>query len=190
MLPSDAEIDHRNQNSNRNAIADDGKGVDLWAADTSLSGIVKRYLELSDEEFLRALCGYTDQRVPASIQSLAKEVAGRQLWKRITDCEYEETPKKTVAEAEREMARLQKEFPNVPFRVDAPSSDATKDLDKGAGLLARQRPSGVYALSGTSWEKASPIFEALAKRDRSIVRIFLCKNDKELARKIRFRYTD
>lgn len=174
-----------------NEIAEDGlkQGVDFWP-DKSLSGIVKRYLQLSDEEFLRALCGYTDQNVPPSIQTLAQQVAARQLWKRIADCEYKETPRKTVAEAESEMANRQKEFPGAPLRVDAPSSDATKDLAKGAGLLTRQRPSGVYALSGPSWEEASPIFEALAKRDRSIARIFLCKSDKALASEIRFKYPE
>src|SRR5947208_14617792 len=119
--------------------------------------MVKRYLRLSDEEFLRTLCGYTDQKVPPSIESLAQQVAARQLWKRITDCEYKETPQKTVAEAESERASRQEEFPNAPLRVDAPSSDATKDLAEGAGLLARQSPGGVYALSGTSWDKASQI---------------------------------
>jgi uncharacterized protein len=173
------------------AIAEDGlkQGVDLWP-DKSLSGIVKRYLQLTDEEFLRVLCGDTDQVVPPSIQALAQQVVTRQLWKRVSDCEYKETPKKTVAEAENEMAKRQKDFPDVPLRVDAPSSDATKDLDEGAGLLTRQRPSAVYTLSEQSWEEASPIFDALAKRDRSIARIFLCKSDKALASKIRFKYPD
>jgi len=170
-------------------IAEDGKQrIDLWPRQT-FTDIANRYLAFSDEQFLRILCGDTEQVVPDSVKSLARQVANRQLWKRIVDCEYNKAgPKETREDAKREKANLQTRFPDEPLRLDFADPEATKGLEQGARLLARQRPGGVYALtdSGIAWEDVSPIIQALSKREQAIARIFLCKNDETIARKIRF----
>lgn len=164
-------------------------GIELWS-DTSLDGLAQRYLELSDEYFIKLLSGRTPQTMPGTVSKLMQDVAARRLWKRVIDCEYVNSPEETKASAETEMEALKEEFNNAPLAVDSAGSQATKGLDEGARLLVRGAD-GVYALAPSgSWEDVSPIFAVLSKRDRAVVRVYLCADDEELASKIRFKHPD
>jgi len=146
----------------------------------SVRELVDMYVDLSDERLINVLRG-RDKRWAFEnppVNKLADELFERRLWKRI----YEGADCETV------FVKLQKEFPDCDLKHDHMSNPgATKDLDKGAAILARDK-AGVYCeREQTTWRKVSPLIDALAEREKNICRVFLKSADDEKRKKLRKR---
>ena len=163
-------------------IATIGEGtVDLWQL-SDLTGLVNRYIELTDEHFMKLLRGEArldGVTVPTALQLMARAIGNRQLWKRVYDC-------RDLAEAKRLAAELASDFPDAPLHPDEVSAKATKGLKDGAWVL-RRNADGLYAVSKRSgWTEESHIIAALAHED-SVSRVYLKQPDRALAVAIRNR---
>lgn len=159
------------------------ESVDLFAATSTLDGLVDRYRELSDEAFFKLLLGKNTSWVPADdIREIAEAIQDRQLWKRILD-------PTTETEANAIWSQLQQDLPDDRdrIRVDNTRPRALKDLSKGAPLLVRGR-GGIYEVrEGDLWAEESTIIAALTKADDTFVRIYFDGTDAGAAKRIRDR---
>jgi HD superfamily phosphohydrolase len=152
--------------------------------------LAQKYIALGDDLFISKL---QDPEQSAEIQEVAEQIQNRRLWKRIYDldpCEHlsgNEGDRDTwkIEHAEKILAQLKQDNPNTPLIVDQIPPKATKDLDKGAVLLRRDRE-GIYAAQeGMTWRQASPIIHALEKEEKNIVRIYLLVSNPSLAKTLR-----
>jgi len=154
--------------------------VNLFGEPPSLETLEKRYVELSDEHFMRVLCGDGLQKIPDSAKKLARDIWGRKLWKRILD-------PSDKAVAHRVLEFLQMSFPGSKdlIKEDENRPRALKDLDRGAALLIRNA-GGVYeASTADPWTRKSPIIRALKEADETFVGIYFHSTDGGKAKSIR-----
>jgi hypothetical protein len=160
--------------------------VNIWEG-KSFSAVARMYQGLSDENFLSLLRGEDPkfQKLPTLVTDRATQVSHRELWRSVYECDYRYSAKTTQDEALWVKDQLSKHFAGVEFEYFHVKTDATKDLEGGAGLLSRHTD-GVYLSQGRGlWVKASLIIDALRKRDLAIARVYLCKDDEVLASQVR-----
>ncbi len=157
---------------------------------TSFESLAQAYIALGDELFMARL---QSNDLPEEIRKVAGEIQNRRLWKRIYDldpCERlvgAESDRDTwkFSHAQKILAELKRTDSNLPLFVDKIPPKATKDLDKGAVLLRRDR-NGIYATQeDLMWRQASPIIDALEKEEKNIVRIYLHESNPVLAKSLR-----
>lgn len=136
-----------------------------------LEGIVEEYCSLSDDRFLRMLCGDVDGRLQGAgkIHRVARRIAARELYKRV----FESTP---AISAKSMMEVLSRLHPGTgdSLKIDDSRLEATKDLEKGAVLL-RRGSDGCYVAAKTeeeNWLKASPLIRTLNDEERKISRVY------------------
>ncbi|MEQ9308120.1 MAG: hypothetical protein RLN90_01615 [Balneolaceae bacterium] len=153
------------------------ESIDIFK-EKSLSLILTTYLKLTDKHFVDLLSGEDNKIQNASINEIGKEILNRKLWKRIFDADNEELVDKVYSHINgNEEYRLKK------VQIDP---KATKDLDKGAKILFRDKD-GVYTVSESNWLDHSPMMEALSTEENKIHRIYLKSSDKELAKDLRIK---
>lgn len=145
-----------------------------------LDGLVARYIELTDEYFLRLLRGKEPGPLAgfAPINDLAEAIQNRSLWKRVADCQSEK-------EAKAWESTLAREKPEAKIRLDTLDPEATKDLEKGAAML-RRGEDGIYsAHPAEAWSTGSKIIETLKEEERAIARIYLLECNSQRATELR-----
>lgn len=156
----------------------------------SFQTLSQSYIALGDDLFMSMLQAHEQ---PAGIREVAEQIQNRKLWKRIYDldpCEHltgREADRDTwkFEHARKILDRLLRDSSSLPLFVDKIPPKATKDLDKGAVLLRRDK-SGIYAAQeGLTWRQASPIIHALEKEEKNIVRIYLRDSNSGLAKPLR-----
>lgn len=158
------------------------ESMDLFAGVDTISDLITRYVDLSDEQFFRILLGKTNHKSPLNVSEIASSIVNRQLWKRILD---PTTPQEAVGI----LNSLKTEFSESKdaIQLDESKPKALKDIELGAALLFRNG-SGVYEAGvKRPWRLESEIIEALEKADNASVRIYFESTDSALAKQIRER---
>jgi uncharacterized protein len=144
--------------------------VDAEDVDGSLHRLIDRYVDLSDDQFVRVLRGKVSgyQHLPSEAITLADQIENRVLWKRLY--EGDEQGATYVAAGLRRDASAKGVVEDI--LPDTSKPKATKDLDKGATLLSRDQ-SGFYTpIFERSWYEFSIIIEALRKAEGNIGRVY------------------
>jgi uncharacterized protein len=144
--------------------------IDQSAPAKSFDRITRRYEELSDDQFMRALRGLDPDvpGVPDDVKRLAEMVERRELWKRL----YEGDEDGAAWLAAK--LKSQESDPRVQSGIfqDVSKPKATKDLEKGATLL-RRGADGLYApVFDRGWYRSSIIIEALRRAEGNIGRVY------------------
>jgi uncharacterized protein len=146
----------------------------LFSADSSgtamaFAQVRNRYIDLSDDQFLRVLRGL-DPGYPAMPRAailLADAIERRELWKRLY--ETDEKGAKVVFDNLRASENAEVAS-DLLLRMSEPK--ATKDLDKGATLLARGEDGKYAPLRGHTWYGSSVIIRALSKAEANVGRVY------------------
>jgi HD superfamily phosphohydrolase len=158
-----------------------GKQIDLFKECETMDQIAERYLNLSDEHFVRILQGKEAIAVSDSIAETMRDILQRRLWKRILE------PVGRI-EADEIVSSLREKFSvaGTKIQVDETKPRALKDLSQGAALLLRN-PEGVYVAGRIGpWTDESTIIKALKAADARVFRIYyMDSSDKGLASQIR-----
>lgn len=133
--------------------------------------VASRYLDLSDEQFLRALRGMEQSygEVPENIQLIARQIHERRVWKRL----YEGDEDGATFVRDALLATEGATLGGSGLAVDVSKPGATKDLDGGAAMLSRL-DGGIYRVDASrNWYQSSLIIAALKKAVGNIGRVYL-----------------
>ena len=153
-------------------IARSAESENIFEGVSDTTALEQRYVDLSDEQFLREL-----EQLPGEIPAMSRAIRDRQLWKRVTDCYSSD-------ESERVTERLKGIHPELDLFADTVEAKATDKLETGAPLLVRDQR-GVYSIKSVrGWLEESKIMAALRAEDR-VSRVYLRSDDSKTASKLR-----
>jgi hypothetical protein len=127
------------------------------------------------------LCNEVSERqMPNEIYSLARLVRDRKLWRRVEDFRESGVP----SEKQESFFEKLKTITAADLVLDSVPPKATKDLEGGAALLARNNR-GVYQKTNKNWLDISPVMRALTDEERMIKRIYYRGTDAQTAKAVR-----